>query len=317
MTEYERQQKEIKKSNDAHAAFGGGILKLLFIGIPLLFAKILGFIVGLVLKMGIVGRTLTAALAAFGVFVVLIIVTSAMGINNNNGIINALLLIPSILVGVWFWVQHYHTVKQMSFAVFVDLTTLCFSICFYGTIALAITGYLLLKWPGNMAFGAGMGISLLIAVAVWLLKSRDYSSETGEETDFASVLKAAENGDPQAQLSIAGAYFDGDHVVQDKKKGLEWYQKAAQNGNPVAQYNLGILYYDGDGTPVDKKKSFEWYKKAAENGHAEAQYCIYMAYADPEPEYGISQNIPKAREWLEKSAEQGFEPAQEDLEELG
>ena len=46
--------------------------------------------------------------------------------------------------------------------------------------------------------------------------------------------------------------------------------KAAEQGNANAQYNLGVMYANGDGVTKDAVKAVEWYQKAAAQGYADA-----------------------------------------------
>ena len=45
----------------------------------------------------------------------------------------------------------------------------------------------------------------------------------------------------------------------------------ASQGDARAQYNVAFMYYIGKGVPRDKEKAKEWLKKSAEQGYAEAQ----------------------------------------------
>lgn len=43
---------------------------------------------------------------------------------------------------------------------------------------------------------------------------------------------------------------------------FRWYEKAALQGNPDAQYSLADCYYYGAGVLVDRIKALEWYNKS-------------------------------------------------------
>lgn len=53
-----------------------------------------------------------------------------------------------------------------------------------------------------------------------------------EEVGFSWMLKAAEQGDDDAQAVIALCYENGIHCDIDYIKAIEWYEKAAEQGNP-------------------------------------------------------------------------------------
>ena len=55
------------------------------------------------------------------------------------------------------------------------------------------------------------------------------------------------------------------------------YLKAAENGDVNAQFFLAYLYADGGfNVEHDEEKSRHWYLKAAEQGHAEAQKICHQ-----------------------------------------
>jgi uncharacterized protein len=82
--------------------------------------------------------------------------------------------------------------------------------------------------------------------------------------------KAADQGDGQAQLVLAGCYDIGDGVPKDSVEALKWLRKAA-NDYPDAQYTLGTWYADGHSVPKDEAEAFKCFRKAAEANVAEAQ----------------------------------------------
>ena len=55
------------------------------------------------------------------------------------------------------------------------------------------------------------------------------------------VVKAAEQDDASAQLSLGLKYFHGDGVKQDYFKAWDWIEKAAKQGYADAQYNLDAM----------------------------------------------------------------------------
>jgi len=85
------------------------------------------------------------------------------------------------------------------------------------------------------------------------------------------VLRAAEAGDPIAQVSAGSLYADGLGVARDSAAALAWTRRAADQKLPLAQFNLGILYEHGVGVPRDEATAVTWYTRAAEQGNAMAQ----------------------------------------------
>ena len=66
---------------------------------------------------------------------------------------------------------------------------------------------------------------------------------------------------------LAYAYFKGQGVEQDLKKGFAWELKAAEAGIPQAEYNIGTLYRRGIGVEKDEEKALTWLKKASKHNY--------------------------------------------------
>lgn len=67
-------------------------------------------------------------------------------------------------------------------------------------------------------------------------------------------------------------YDNGRGVTRNRSVSNEWYLKAANNGNTQAQYSIGINYLDSsNGLPCNRTQALKWRKKAADNGHAQAK----------------------------------------------
>jgi TPR repeat protein len=127
------------------------------------------------------------------------------------------------------------------------------------------------------------------------------------EQEFAALLKKAEAGDAEAQISLGLMYAKGEGVPKDK--AVEWFQKAAAQGHADTQFSLGMMYRDGDGAgvPKDAAKAVVWFQKAATQGDAEAQGILGAMYRNGE---GVPKDAAKAVEWWQKAAAQGNAKAQ-------
>ena len=55
------------------------------------------------------------------------------------------------------------------------------------------------------------------------------------------------------------------------QKAFELYQKAANLGNGNAQYNLALIYESGNGIEKNIDKAIYWYEKSAKQGHQNSQ----------------------------------------------
>lgn len=119
---------------------------------------------------------------------------------------------------------------------------------------------------------------------------------------FEEMMKKAEDGDPEAQLSIGVAYSGGYGVKKDPKKAFKWYMRAAEQGNREGQLAVAIMYIKGEGVKKDPARYIEWCTKAAVQGLSQAQFYLALTYERGE---GVKQDTKSAVEWYEKAVAQG------------
>jgi FOG: TPR repeat, SEL1 subfamily len=130
------------------------------------------------------------------------------------------------------------------------------------------------------------------------------------EQAFHWYGEAAKQGHAKAQYSLAAAYAKGDGIERDFEQAFHWYGEAAKQGLAKAQYYLGGAYFCGRGIERDFEQAFHWFSKAAKQGLAEAQYILAAAY---EKGYGIEKNLEQAFHWYHEAAKQGHAEAQYSL----
>ncbi len=128
--------------------------------------------------------------------------------------------------------------------------------------------------------------------------------------EVSKYIKAAEQGDADAQFNLGVMYDKGQEVAQDYSQAADWYRKAAEQGNANAQYNLGVMYLNGQGVPKDDSQAANWFRKAAEQGSANSQYNLGYMYRNGQ---GVPQDDSQAVNWYRKAAEQGNAMAQHNL----
>jgi TPR repeat protein len=56
--------------------------------------------------------------------------------------------------------------------------------------------------------------------------------------------------------------------------------RAAEQGDPDAQCNLGMCFHNGRGVERNDKAAFAWYGKAAMQGHRDAQFQLAELWAN-------------------------------------
>lgn len=152
-----------------------------------------------------------------------------------------------------------------------------------------------------------------------------YENGEGVRQDYTKALrwytKAAERGHIRAQCSAGVLCENGGNGAFEPQpqQAVEWYAKSAAQGNARAQTMLASACRRGFGCDQDPVAAVRWYTRAAEQGYAQAQYDLGLWYVerarDINPEMK-SEMLGRARTWLEKAAEQGFEKARKMLPEL-
>ncbi|NTV66802.1 MAG: toll/interleukin-1 receptor domain-containing protein [Chlorobaculum sp.] len=127
---------------------------------------------------------------------------------------------------------------------------------------------------------------------------------------YPLFLKAAEQGDANAQCYIGVMYDNGYGVAQNYVEAEKWYRKSAEQGNSAAQFNLGLMYDNGKGVAQNYEEAVKWYRKSADQGNADGQANLGFMY---EKGLGLAQNYEEAVKWYRKSAEQGNADGQANL----
>jgi len=167
----------------------------------------------------------------------------------------------------------------------------------HGDWAEAVKWYRLAAEQGYAAAQHEMGV--LCAVGAGMRKE--------PEAAAGWYRKAAEQGYSMSQFELAHCYGCGFGVPKDMQESFKWCKLAAEQGNAGAQAQLGTMYMvEGN---VDA--SLEWTRKAAENGDAIGQYNLAKMYVQGR---GVAKDENAASKWLRLSAEQGFGPAIQVLE---
>ena len=142
----------------------------------------------------------------------------------------------------------------------------------------------------------------------------DYSTGQGVPQSHTEAVKwfrkSAERGFAPAQCALGLAYSEGHGVPKDDTVFVKWTRKSAEQGFAAAQFGLGGAYYYGAGVPQDQVEAVKWFRKAVEQNFGPAQWGLGVAYYQG---HGISQDYTAAIKWFRKSAEQGFAPAQDAL----
>lgn len=88
---------------------------------------------------------------------------------------------------------------------------------------------------------------------------------------FHDLYEQAQLDDPIAQRMVSCYYLFGDRgVSKNTSEAKKWLLKAAENGDSEAQMNLAHCYEMGVAFPLDLNLALEWYAKAAAQGNRKA-----------------------------------------------
>ena len=148
--------------------------------------------------------------------------------------------------------------------------------------------------------------SLLFALpgfVLCMLASGEVDVAAGNE-ELVELRRLAEQGDAEAQSSLAVMYDTGEGVPEDDAEAVKWFRMAAEQG--ATQSNLGVMYaarrarrcrsrqvvpHGSRVTPLrnptwvscttpakDDAEAVKWFRMAAEQGNADAQYNLGVMY---------------------------------------
>lgn len=106
----------------------------------------------------------------------------------------------------------------------------------------------------------------------------------------------------EQEMRMAAAYNTGNGVNRDDRLAAEWFEKAANDGDPFAQVQMGYLYETGRGVPQDQARAISWYRRAADGGLREAKVDLGVAYLEG---IGVPQDEDAALELFTSAAKQG------------
>lgn len=88
---------------------------------------------------------------------------------------------------------------------------------------------------------------------------------------FHDLYEQAQLDDSIAQRMVSCYYLFGDRgVSKNISNAKKWLLKAAENGDSEAQMNLAHCYETGEVFPQDLDLALEWYTKAATQGNRKA-----------------------------------------------
>ena len=116
--------------------------------------------------------------------------------------------------------------------------------------------------------------------------------------------------DPSKVFAIAGLYYQGLTVPEDKAKAAQLYELSADRGYAPAMVRLGIMRMEGDGVEKDDVAATALFRRAAVAGSADGMFMLALRYKDG---VGVDQNPDEAARWCFEAAKAGSHGAMVEL----
>jgi TPR repeat protein/serine/threonine protein kinase len=147
-----------------------------------------------------------------------------------------------------------------------------------------------------------------------------YAGNYREAYQFLQPL--AERNYPRAQVRVARMLLEARGTDRDKPRAIGMFsaalapvQLAASQGKAWAQSDLADFYFDGLVIDTDYRTAAFWYQKSAEQGYAPAQTNLGVLYMTGYE--GVPPNRAVAVHWFNVAALQGNRAAADNLRVLG
>lgn len=134
-------------------------------------------------------------------------------------------------------------------------------------------------------------------------KAHDAYNAKDFVTAYELYTQLSDNGDADAQTSLAFMHQNAQGCEIDEQKSLELYTKAIKLKQPYAFFNLAILYASGlGGVEHNQLKAYELFMEAATREVPPAMYEVALML---ERGLGCNQNYSEAAFWYEEGAKRG------------
>jgi TPR repeat protein len=147
-----------------------------------------------------------------------------------------------------------------------------------------------------------LGLSMMLCAAAAAAADLESAKRAYEQKDYAAAASAftelAEQGNEEAQVSIARMYMLGEGVQKDRTQAEKWFKSAAARGNADAQFFLGSMYLLPQ---IDVAEGLKWLRLSADQGMQDAQYLLGKAYMQGATT--LSRDAVQGYMWLRLAAD--------------
>jgi TPR repeat protein len=93
-----------------------------------------------------------------------------------------------------------------------------------------------------------------------------------QEAQIVRTIDLPGQNHASAQFNYVLCLEDGQGVVKDKAKAVQYHKLGADQNNANAQYGYALCVAKGRGVPKDEAEATQYYKLAADQNHAWAQF---------------------------------------------
>lgn len=128
------------------------------------------------------------------------------------------------------------------------------------------------------------------------------------DVSFDEIKGEGSNGDFYAKSILGVLYLSGSEkygVVRDPKKGRSLLESSWRSGVVDAGFVLYEIYASGNGVENNPEIALFYLSSSAEEGYIKSQRILGMDYYGWSTYDLVETDYIKARDWLEKAAEQG------------
>jgi uncharacterized protein len=146
-----------------------------------------------------------------------------------------------------------------------------------------------------------IGDRLTLTTNQEMQRAQNYLVGRGVPQDLTQAAywyqRAAEQGNPEAQVLLSYLYFTGTGVRKDVHQSLLWEMRAVASGSVEAKVNLAAMYLHGDGIKPDSNEALRLLEESAAKRDGRAEAYLGTMYALG---LGIPVDRSKAETWFEK-----------------
>ena len=122
--------------------------------------------------------------------------------------------------------------------------------------------------------------------------------KTVEQKCMQKLMSKAARGDAKAQGQLGINYLMGNKCEKDFARAKTWLTKAAENGDPQSQVTIGFYHAEGVwGFEQDTVKAINWYLTAAAQDEVLAMQRMADCYGTG---FGVEKDVLKELEWYRR-----------------